>query len=51
LQGATIVSTNNIWLGKELWPSGRSTGDFGRDIFRLENYRTNKQRAMANCRW
>ncbi len=44
-------SSKGIWFGNEAWPSGRSAGEFARDVFRLENCRTDKERALAFHRW
>ncbi len=40
-----------MWFGNELWPSGKSPGAFARDVFRLENCKTDKQRALAFYTW
>ncbi|MDD4890511.1 MAG: hypothetical protein PHU85_11340, partial [Phycisphaerae bacterium] len=45
------MAATGIWFGNEAWPSGRSAGDFARDVFRIEGCTTDKQRAMAFYKW
>ncbi len=45
------MSAKGVWFGNESWPSGRSAGDFARDVFRLEKCKTDKQRALAFYQW
>ena len=45
------MAATGIWFGNGQWPSGRSCGDFARDVFRLENCRTDKEKAFAFYKW
>lgn len=45
------MSAKGVWFGNVSWPSGRSAGDFAKDVFRLENCKTDKQRALAFYKW
>ncbi|MGQ9661338.1 MAG: hypothetical protein ACUVWX_03255 [Kiritimatiellia bacterium] len=45
------MSAKNVWLGNEVWPSGRSPGDFAKDVFRLEGCKTDKEKALAFYKW
>jgi hypothetical protein len=45
------MSATGVWFGNEAWPSGRSAGDFAKDVFRLEKCRTDKERALAFYKW
>ncbi|MFH0918785.1 MAG: hypothetical protein V1913_00355 [Fibrobacterota bacterium] len=41
----------NVWCGNLRWPSGRNLGDFARDIFRIENCTTDRDKALAFYKW
>jgi hypothetical protein len=45
------MNASGVWFGNEAWPSGSSPGAFARDVFRLENCRTDRERAMAFNSW
>ncbi|MBL8026188.1 MAG: hypothetical protein JNL74_07245, partial [Fibrobacteres bacterium] len=41
----------NVWIGNSRWPSGRNLGEFAKDVFRLENCKTDKEKALAFYEW
>lgn len=43
--------TASAWYGNHRWPSGRNLGEFARDVFRLENCRTDREKALAFYEW
>ena len=45
------MNARGVWFGNEAWPSGSSPGAFARDVFRLEDCKTDKQRALAFNKW
>ncbi|MCK6471782.1 MAG: hypothetical protein L6R28_08545 [Planctomycetes bacterium] len=42
---------SGIWFGNTAWPSGRSPGAFAKDVFRLENCKTDREKALAFDTW
>ena len=45
------MTAKNVWFGNENWPSGRSPGDFAREVFRIEGCKTDKEKAFAFYTW
>jgi hypothetical protein len=45
------MSATGVWFGNEQWPSGASPGAFAKDVFRIENCKSDKQRALAFYTW
>ncbi len=41
----------NVWAGNDRWPSGRNLGEFARDVFRIEQCSTDKEKALAFYEW
>lgn len=46
-----MTAASGVWFGNQSWPSGASPGAFARDVFRLENCKTDKERALAFNKW
>ena len=45
------MSAKGIWLGNDAWPSNKSCGQFAKDVFRLVDAKTDKQKALAFYDW
>lgn len=45
------MEAKGVWFGNKNWPSGASPGAFARDIFRLENCKTDKEKAIVFNKW
>jgi len=45
------MTATNVWLGNEVWPNNRSCAQFARDVFRLADAKTDKQKALAFYDW
>lgn len=45
------MEAKGVWFGNKNWPSGASPGAFARDIFRIENCKTDKEKALAFNKW
>ncbi len=45
------MEATGVWFGNNNWPSGASPGAFARDVFRLENCKTDKEKALAFNKW
>lgn len=41
----------SVWIGNNRWPSGRNLGEFAKDVFRIENCKTDRDKAMAFYEW
>jgi len=42
---------NSVWYGNSRWPSGRNLGEFAKDVFRIENCKTDRDKALAFYEW
>jgi len=45
------MAVKGVWFGNKQWPSGRSPGDFAKDVFRIEKCKTDKEKAFAFYTW
>ena len=45
------MQARGVWFGNQQWPSGSSPGAFARDVYRLENCVTDRDKALALNRW
>ncbi len=45
------MEATGVWFENSLWPSGASPGAFARDVFRLENCKTDKEKALVFNKW
>jgi hypothetical protein len=45
------MSAKGVWLGNAAWPNNKSCGQFAKDVFRLAEARTDKQKALAFYDW
>jgi len=45
------MEASGVWFGNEYWPSGASPGAFARDVFRLENCNSDKEKALVFYKW
>ncbi|MGH7144522.1 MAG: hypothetical protein ACREJ2_10415 [Planctomycetota bacterium] len=48
---APIYDAKGVWAGNQAWPSNRSLGQFALDAFRLENAKTDREKAFAFYTW
>ena len=46
-----FMEAKGVWFGNKSWPSGASPGAFARDVFRIENCQTDKEKALAFNKW
>ena len=42
---------SGVWFGNTQWPSGSSPGAFARDVYRIENCTTDRDKALALNSW
>ena len=45
------MTASGVWFGNDNWPTGRSLGEFAKDVFRIENCKTDKEKALAFYEW
>lgn len=45
------MSARDVWFGNTAWPSGASPGAFARDVFRLAEAKTDREKALAYTHW
>lgn len=48
---APIYDATQVWVGNKAWPSNRSLGAFAQDVFRIENAKTDREKAFAFYTW
>lgn len=46
-----FMSAKSVWFGNKAWPSGRSPGEFASDVFRIENCKTDREKALVYYKW